>query len=68
MEKGQELNMGADMIEKPVLRLHPDESPEDADEAKRNAFYAHKNHFYIFTVAGKPVYTRYLASLCKTRT
>ena len=53
-----ELYINVDTIEKPILRPYPNESPEDADESKRNAFYNHKNHFFILTTAGKPVYTR----------
>jgi len=65
----EEIPINVDLIEKPVLRKYPNESPEDEDVAKRTAFYKHKNHFFIITVAGKPVFTRYgdvysVSSLC----
>ena len=59
MESKEELCINLEIIEKPVIRPHYGESPEDLDPAKREAFYNHKNHFFILTSAGKPVYTRY---------
>ncbi len=58
-----------ELIEKPILKSHLAESPEDPDIEKRRAFYSHKCHFFIFTTAGKPIFTRYgdeysVASLC----
>ena len=54
----RELCINMDLIEKPTVRIYPEESPEDMDEEKRNAFFKHKNHFFVITSAGKPVYTR----------
>lgn len=67
--KEQEIPINIDLTEKPVLRKYPNESPDDEDPAKRAAFYKHKNHFFIVTIAGKPVFTRYgdvytVSSLC----
>lgn len=58
-----------ELVERPVVRNHSFESPEDPDPAKRLAFYKHNCHFFIFTAAGKPVFTRYgdpynVTSLC----
>ncbi len=64
-----ELDVAAELILRPTVKSHPEESPEDPDEARRISFYAHKSHFFVFTSAGKPVYTRYgdvynVSSLC----
>jgi len=58
-----------ELIERPILRNHSTESPEDPDPLKREAFYKHNCHFFIFTAAGKPIFTRYgdaynVTSLC----
>ena len=59
MESKQEVYINIDTIEKPIIRFYPNESPEDENEEKRDAFFKHKNHFFVLTSAGKPVYTRY---------
>jgi hypothetical protein len=58
MESKEELCINVEMIVWGVFKSHYGESPEDMDAAKREAFYGHKNHFFILTAAGKPIYTR----------
>jgi len=63
------ISINFELIEKPVLRMHSHESPEDPDPKNRELFYHHSCHFFIFTTAGKPIFTRYgdefsVASLC----
>jgi len=48
---------------KPTPSDYPKESPEDPHEHIRNAFFSHSNHFFILTIAGKPVFTRYLLGI-----
>ena len=47
------------MVDMFVYRKFIEQSPEDVDEKVRNLFYSHKAHVYIFTAAGKPIYTKY---------
>jgi hypothetical protein len=53
-------SLKSDKGNKPTPSNYPKESPEDSDEHIRNAFFSHSNHFFILTIAGKPVFTRYL--------
>ncbi len=54
----QGVSTNVDLIERPFIKSYAGESPEEADETKRKAFFAHKCHFFVFTLAGKPVFTR----------
>jgi len=47
------------LIEIPRIKQHANESPDDPDEEKRTAFYKHKNHFFVLTIAGKPIFTKH---------
>ena len=63
------MTTNVELVERPILGTHINESPEDPDPFKRDAFYKHNCHFFIFTSAGKPVFTRYgdvynVTSLC----
>jgi len=61
--------MNSQLIPSPKIKFYSNESPNSADPENRAAFYNHRTHFMIFTVAGKPVFTRYgdeseIATLC----
>eukprot|EP00826_Nyctotherus_ovalis_P052938 TRINITY_DN67_c1_g1_i1.p2 TRINITY_DN67_c1_g1~~TRINITY_DN67_c1_g1_i1.p2 ORF type:complete len:145 (+),score=23.34 TRINITY_DN67_c1_g1_i1:51-485(+) len=61
--------MNARLVVPPSLKFYPSESPNSPDADSRAAFYSHKSHIMIYTVAGKPVFTRYgdeneVATLC----
>jgi len=47
------------LVEAPVIRSYVEHSPEDSEEACREAFFHHHKHIFIITTAGKPIYTRY---------
>lgn len=49
--------------EVPAIKTAPHEDPDNADKAKRSSFYAHKNHYFALTLAGKPIFTRHCCCL-----
>ena len=43
------------------------ENEQPEEEKKNTDYFSHKNHFFIITNAGKPVYTTYLViTFCQT--
>ena len=58
MVSNKGISTNVDLIERPILRSYTTESPESPDAEKRAAFFKHKTHYFIFTNAGKPVFTR----------
>ncbi len=47
-----------ELVACPVIKSFVEESPESPEEDRRKAFFEHKKQFFIFTTAGKPIFSR----------